>query len=175
VSFDVHVEAPDGRGASRALARALVGEGVRIRRWREPALLATLHLPAGAPCASVVVDAIDGAQPAAVAALAAALLASRGVLALVVPPQREQAPAGPALEVARERLAAVPGAVAAPAVLRAVDPFDASADAHPVGDPVVVLPPGVAARDADAAAVAARAEAWDALLARLGARPRALR
>ncbi|HZV75629.1 MAG TPA: hypothetical protein VFF79_18105 [Conexibacter sp.] len=171
VSLDVHVEATDGRGAKRTLSRALVGEGVRIRRWREPGLLATLHLPAGASCATVAIDATAGPHPAAVAALAAPLLASRGVLTLVVPASRDHGPAAETLPIASARLASVPGAASEPVVLRAVDPFDAAPSA--AGDSLVVLPPGVAARGEDGA-VAARAAAWDALLAGLGARPRAL-
>ena len=175
VSLDVQVEAADGRGASRKLTRALAGEGVRTRRWREAGLLATLHLPAGEACASVVIDATGGPRPGAVAALAASLLASRGVLALVVPPPREQAPAADALRLAQERLAAVPGAGSEIVVLPAVDPFDAQAEPETTGDAAVVaLPPGIAAHDADGAGTA-RAAAWDALLAVLGARPRVLR
>lgn len=155
---EVHVEAPDGRSATRTFTRAFVGEGVRVRRWREPGLSATLCRPAGEPCATVAIDATSGAEAAAVAALAAPLLASRGVLALVVPPPRDRVSAEDALRLARERLAAVPGAGADIAVLEAV------------------LPPGIAAREADGtAAVSARADAWDALLAGLGARPRAPR
>ncbi|HKG38930.1 MAG TPA: hypothetical protein VKB25_08070 [Conexibacter sp.] len=170
VSLEVRVEAPDGRSAARALTRTLVGEDVRIRRWREPALLATLHLPAGAPCATVVI--VAPAEPAAaVAALAAPLLASRGVLALVVPPQRDGSSAPEALRLASERLAMVPGTAGLePVVLHAVDPFAAA----PRNDPDasgIALPPGVAAR-AEAADAADRAAVWDALLARLGARPR---
>jgi hypothetical protein len=174
VSLDVQVEASDGRGASRTLTRALVGEGVRTRRWREPGLLATLHLPAGEACASVVIDATGGPRQGAVAALAAPLLASRGVLALVVPRPREQAPAADALRLAGERLAAVPGAGSAVVVLPAVDPFEVQAEPTAAGDAVVALPPGIAARGADGTD-AARATAWDALLAGLGARPRVLR
>lgn len=195
VSLDVRVEAPDGRSATRSFVRVLVGEGVRIRRWREPALLATLHLPADAACAAVVIDATAGPQPAAVAALAAPLLASRGALALVVPPPREKAQATEALRLAVERLAAVPGAPQDVVVLQTLTPGttpdsdsvgDAAAGTHrEAGQPptgahraptsggdAVVLPPGIPARDAD---VSARAASWDALLARLGAQPRALR
>ncbi|HEV7773519.1 MAG TPA: hypothetical protein VGO48_09575 [Conexibacter sp.] len=170
VSLEVRVEAPDGRSAARTLTRTLVGEGVRIRRWREPELLATLHLPAGAPCATVAIDAT--AEPAAaVATLAAPLLASRGVLALVVPPQRDGSSAPEALRLAGERLAMVPGATGSePVVLRAVDPFGAAPPDGPDAGHVV-LPPGVATRD-EAADAAARAAVWDALLARLGARSR---
>lgn len=188
VSLDVNVEAPDGRGARRTFTRALAGEGVRTRRWREPALVATLSLPAGAPCATVVIDATTGPRAASVAALAAPLLASRGVLVLVVPPPREGAPAAEALRVAAGRVAAVPGATDEVTVLPVLDPFeappapvqDATTDPFvappvPEHDPAVVLPPGVAVRDADGVTDApTRAAAWDALLARLGAQPRTL-
>jgi hypothetical protein len=179
VSLEVRVEVPDGRSAARTFTRTLVGEGVRIRRWREPALLATLHLPAGTPCATALIDAPSEAS-AAVAALAAPLLASRGVLALVVPPQRDRSTAPGALRLAGERLAAVPGAVEfAPVVLRAIDPFgtvqqnDLAVDRRDTAaDPgQAVLPPGVAARD-EAVDAVARGAIWDALLARLGARSR---
>jgi hypothetical protein len=93
LGIDVRVEAADGRAATRTFTRALVGEGVRIRRWRD-GLVGTLHLPAQEPLASVLVD--GPAVPAA------ALLASRGVLVLVLVQGDEAA--------ARERLAAVPGA-----------------------------------------------------------------
>jgi hypothetical protein len=157
VQIDVRVEASDGRAAGRAVTRRLVAEGVRVRRWRE-GLAATLYLPGGErPCATVVVDATAGAHEAAVAALAAPLLASRGALVLAVAPGPTAAPE--ALAAAQERLTAVPGASAEAQVL-------------PVGDGVV-LPPGVGARDEDdGAAARARATAWDALIERLGARPR---
>jgi hypothetical protein len=179
VSLEVRVEAPDGRSAARTFTRTLVGEGVRIRRWRDPTLLATLHLPAGTPCATALVDAATEPS-AAVAALAAPLLASRGVLALVVPPQRDRSSAPEALRLAGQRLATVPGAAgSAPVVLRAVDPFGAVLADDPAVDRGgaaadsghAVLPPGVAARE-EAADAVARGAAWDALLARLGARAR---
>jgi hypothetical protein len=156
LSIEVRAEAADGRAASRTLARALVGEGVRIRRWREARLGATLALPAAGapPCATVAIDATAGPEAAAAGALAAALLASRGVLALVVPPPREPRPAAELLRRACERLAGVPGAGGEIAVLPAL------------------LPPGIPARADGGAAAPARAAAWDALLARLGARPR---
>ncbi|MEA2219037.1 MAG: hypothetical protein QOJ35_1663 [Solirubrobacteraceae bacterium] len=166
LSVDVRVETPDGRAAARTVTRLLAGEGVRSRRWRD-GLAATLHVPTGTPCATVVVDATAGATEAAVATLAASLLASRGVLALVVASARGDVAAEP-LAVARERLAAVPGAGGAIVVLPALDPFGAA-------DPGsgVVLPPGVGARDVRPGAAAERAAAWDALLGRLGAQPRA--
>ena len=93
LQIDVRAEAGNGRSASRTVTRTLVGEGVRIRRWRD-GLVATLHLPAVEPLASVLVD--GPVVPAA------ALLASRGVLVLALVQGDEAA--------ARERLAAVPGA-----------------------------------------------------------------
>ena len=44
--IDVRVESADGQAASRTVTRLLVGEGVRVRRWRDGPV-ATLHLPAG--------------------------------------------------------------------------------------------------------------------------------
>jgi hypothetical protein len=154
VAVDVRVEAPDGRGAARTLTRPLVAGGVRVRRWRDAGVAATLALhappsPATAPDAprAVVLDATDAdAHGGALAALAAALLASRGVLVLAV---------RTGLDPAVERLAAVPGAAADPPVAAAAE---------------LVVPPGVGVRDDPDPG--ARAAAWDALLARLGARPR---
>jgi len=146
VAIEVRVEAADGRAATRTLRRRLVGEGVRVRRWREP-FPATLLRPAGQPAATALVDARTGADALAVATVAAALLASRGVLVLVLAPGRGTASATPADAAAA--LAAVPGA----------------------GDPVAIdppLPPGVPATNP------CSAEDWDALLTRLGARPRAV-
>lgn len=165
LQIDLRVETADGRTATRSVTRRLVGEDVRLRRWRD-GVAATLHLPAGAPTATLLIDATGGPEQAVVAALAAAVLASRGVLVLAVPPGRTADPGLVAL--ARERLAAVPGAAAGAEVMRALDPFE-----PPVPGEAVSLPPGVGAREADhRSATAARAVAWDALLARLGARPR---
>lgn len=166
VAIEVRAELPDGRAAARTIRRALVGEGVRVRRWRGllPGGEATLCRPAQPPVAAVIVDATSGEPDATVAALCAPLLASRGVLALTVgrgggrrgAHRRTGAPgprpdAAALLAAAAERLAAaVPGAP--------------PADAIEVVAPL--LAPGIPARrPADAAA-------WDALLARLGARPR---
>lgn len=147
VAIDVHAEAADGQSASRTVTRLVVGEGVRLRRWKD-GLAATLCLPAEPAAGAVaLVDATAGPEDATAAALAGPLLASRGVLALVV--------AGGDLDGARERLAAVPSAAG-----RAVEPVPA------------LLPPGVGVQGADDAAGAERAAAWDALLARLGAVPR---
>ena len=211
LSIEVRVETADGRAAARTLTRQLVADGVRVRRWRD-GLVATLHVPARPrPCATVIVDATGGPVAADVAALAAPLLASRGALVLVVAPSRGIADP---LELARERLAAVPAASEPILLLPALDPFGAGEGAAPspgediarpprpgvvpprgggmvlppgagvtpppgasVAPPPgagVVLPPGVGARDGGPHVAAARAAEWDALLARLGATPRAI-
>jgi hypothetical protein len=193
VQIDVRVEAPDGRAAGRPVTRLLVADGVRVRRWRDGGLNATLLLPAGdEPRATVIVDGTAGEHEAVVAGLAGPLLASRGVLVLSV--------SAGSVEVARERLAAVPGA-GEPVLLVAADPVagakaapvaeagaeavaeaeaeaGAEADAaraepqdglaRPTGD-TLVLPPGVGTRGEPDGAAAGRAAAWDALLDRLGA------
>jgi hypothetical protein len=181
VDVDVRVEAPDGSAASRTITRRLLDEGVRLRRWRGD-VAGTLHLPAAPTGTTAILDATttptrpsrddspghipgessldaqeDGAGPdaGAVLPLAAALLASRGVLVLVVTGGRGPDP----VAAAQEQLAAVPGTdPAATAVLPAAD---------------VPLPAGVGLRGEDRAGAIARAAAWDALLGRLGARPRA--
>jgi hypothetical protein len=169
VGIDVRVESPDGRAAARTVTRVFVGDGVRVRRWRD-GVAATLYLPAGEPCATVLVDATAGPTQLAVAGLAAPLLASRGALVLTLAPGRAGEPAGDDLLIAaRERLAAVPGASARPELLPVLDPFATPAGVDPGA--AVGLPPGVGARDSQGAA-AARAAAWDALLARLDARAR---
>ena len=164
LAIEVRVEAADGRAAARTVTRRLAADGVRTRRWRD-GLAATLHVPARPqPCATVVVDATAGAAQQAAAQLAAPLLASRGVLALVVAGGRGSAdPIAPRAE----RLAAVPAAHGSRSCWRR---STRSATSTAEG---VVLPPGVGARDATPAATAARAAAWDELLARLGATPRA--
>lgn len=128
--IEVRVEAGDGQATSRTLTRLLVAEGVRIRRWRDGPT-ATLHLPAGPPSASVLVDGAAGVAPA--------LLASRGVLVLAV--------ASGDLGVARERLAAVPGAH----------------DAETLAAEELPVPPGLPGGEPGA---------WASLLARLCARER---
>jgi hypothetical protein len=146
VAIDLRAEAPDGRAAARTVTRRLVGEGVRLRRWRD-GVAATLHLPAGAPTATVLLDAtVADDQEAAAAVLAAPLLASRGVLVLTVTQSAEEA---------QERLATVP----------------AAADLVPTVLPAGLVPPGVPTREPGDPAE--RAAAWDALLAVLGATPRA--
>jgi len=117
VRIDVRAETADGRAATRTIERRIVADGVRIRRWRD-GLRATLHLPADAPAAALVVD---GAAP-----VQAALLASRGVLVLTV--------ASGGLDAARERLAAVPAAAAA-------------GDAVVLGARELPLPPGAPGGD----------------------------
>lgn len=146
VDVDVRVEAEDGRAASRTLKRLLVAPQVKSRRWRGD-VVATLHLPPE-PVATVLIDATHPAADVAVPGIAAALLASRGVLALLVPAPRRSTPG--IVKQARDQLAAVPGATDVRTVLAADLP----------------LPPNVPARGAPAT------ERWDALLADLGARPR---
>ncbi len=143
VSVDVRVEAGDGRGASRTVTRRLLADGVRRRRWRGE-VAGVLHLPAGGACARVVVAGGDDVT----VELAAALLASRGVLVVTV--RERDADAAHAL------LAQVPGTTVPGTTVPGDD---------------LVLPPGVPARS-EAGDPAERAAAWDALLARFGARPR---
>jgi hypothetical protein len=94
---EVRAETADGRSATRTITRHVLSDRVKVRRWRG-ALAASLFLPAEACGAPVVID-----DPEAV--LAAALLASRGILALVV---RDGD-----VDAAAIRLDAVPGAAAA--------------------------------------------------------------
>jgi hypothetical protein len=136
LTVDVRVEAPDGRAAGRKLTRLLLAEGVKARRWRD-GVAATLYLPAEATGAAPVM--LDGAADPSATTVAAALLASRGVLVLAV--TRGDVAA------AAERLAALPSASGTAVLLDAV-----------------AAPPNTGA-GADAAA-------WDALLERVGARPR---
>ncbi len=165
LAIEVRVEAADGRGATRTVTRRLAADGVRTRRWRD-GLGATLHVPAQPqPCATVVIDATAGPEQHLAAQLAAPLLASRGVLVLVVASGARDI-ADP-IATARERMAGVPAARQPIVLLSALHPFDD----EPHGG--VVLPPGVGARDASPGATAARARAWDELLVRLGATPRA--
>jgi hypothetical protein len=92
VRIDVRVEAADGRAAARTITRQIVGEGVKVRRWRD--VRATLFIPGGDPRATLVLD--GHSHPTA-----APLLASRGLLLLAVDDD---------LEAALERLKTVPGA-----------------------------------------------------------------
>jgi hypothetical protein len=170
VAIEIRAEAADGRAAARTLTRVFAVAGVRRRRWRD-GLAATLHAPPDAvACATLVIDATAGETQLTVATLAAPLLASRGALVLVVGPSRGRAPGAGSdpLATARERLATLPAAGEEILLLPALDPFDVD---HATFEEGIVLPPGVGARDPQSAAVA-RAAAWDALLARLGARPR---
>jgi hypothetical protein len=173
LSIDVRAETTDGRACNRTLMRSLLGEGVRVRRWRD-GITATLYLPAQAePSATVLIDATAGARAVAVASLAAPLLASRGVLALLLAPGRAHQPDGERLAAARERLSAVPGAVAEITDLAVLDPLGMGAEpTEAESDDVVVLPPGVGVRGG-AAGAARRAGVWDGLLGRLGAQTRA--
>ena len=168
VDVDVRVESPDGSAAARTITRRLLDEGVRARRWRDD-VVGTLQLPpvptgaallidATAPAPAPTTGAEDEARAHHVAAgipLAAALLASRGVVVLVVTGGKAEP-----LALARERLAAVPGVSDDVAAYAAAD---------------VPLPAGVGLRGEDRQGAIDRAEAWDTLLARLGARPRAHR
>jgi hypothetical protein len=188
VDVDVRVEAPDGSAASRTITRRLLDESVRVRRWRDD-VVGTLHLPAAPTGSAVLIDATSAPTPkpsrddstatiavessldaqadeadaeaqadhiAAGIPLASALLASRGVLVLVVTGGR-----GEPLTVAQERLAAVPGTPP-----DGIDTYTAAE---------IPLPAGVGLRGEDRPGAIARAEAWDTLLARLRARPRAER
>lgn len=142
VELDVRVEEePGAAGASRTLTRTLLADGVRARRWRD-AVAGTLYLPAEATGGAAILDAREPGT-ADVAPLAAALLASRGVLVFVLTRGTPEA--------AREALAAVPSAPRDVTVLDAV-PVPAGVPAQQPADP----------------------GAWDALLDRLGARPRRL-
>jgi hypothetical protein len=145
LSIDVRAELDDGRAVKRTITRRLVAQGVRVRRWREGAV-ATLHRPAPGEetGGTLVVDA--SAEGLTVALLAAPLLASRGVLVVVVAPGR-----GSSVEAVAPLLAAVPGA-GEPVVLEAAE---------------LTVPPGIAATVG-----AGREEAWDALIARLDGRGR---
>jgi hypothetical protein len=156
LDVDVRVEGPDGSAASRTIARRLLDEGVRVRRWRDD-VAGALHLPARPVGSAILIDATAPATDhiAAGIPLAAALLASRGVVVLVVTGGK-----GDPLPAARERLAAVPGTP------DAIDTYTAAE---------VPLPAGVGLRGEDQPGAVARAEAWDTLLARVGARPRAHR
>jgi hypothetical protein len=151
VDVDVRVEDPAGAGSSRTITRTLLGDGVRPRRWKGD-VEGTLYLPSGDAVATQLIDAREASDAAP---LAAALLASRGVLAFVLTGGKGADPAAAALQ----RLAQVPGA-------------PASADPRATPAAEIGVPPGVGFRGEPMAGAIARGEAWDALLARLGARPR---
>jgi hypothetical protein len=83
IDVDVRVEDPSGAAAARTITRALLADGVKARRWKGDAA-GTLYLPApGGEARALVIDARAGGAPAAAAPVAAALLASRGVLAFL--------------------------------------------------------------------------------------------
>src|SRR4051812_33331377 len=92
VRIDVRVEAADGRAAARTVTRRIVGEGGKVRRWRD--VDATLYIPDGDPRSTLVIR--GESHPTT-----GPLLASRGLLLLAV-----NGEAGTAIE----RLRAVPGA-----------------------------------------------------------------
>lgn len=169
VTVEVRVELPDRRAATREMTRVLLADGVRVRRWRE-GVTGTLLRPADElPAATVVLDARDpDPRVQAVATLAGALLASRGVLLLTVLPARANPTGDAALDAAAAQVLRVPGAPAHVRVLGVRVPGD---EEEEEGDgPAVVLPAGIPG--GDHAGAPARAAAWDALLADLGARPR---
>jgi len=177
VAIDVRVEAEDGRGAARTLTRALVLPGVKSRRWRGD-VVAALHLPAAdEPASTLLIDATAGEEAAAVGAIAGPLLASRGVLTLVVPPPKRETP--DLLDRAREQLSAVPAVAASgaePIVLPARPPR-LQGDELPEGEEedkslAVVLPPNVPAREPGPEHTRRRVATWDGLLTYLGARGR---
>lgn len=158
VALEVRVEAPDGRGGSRTFTRRLLGDGVRVRRWRD-GVAATLFLPATAqPAAAVVLDATAGDDATLTVTLAAALLASRGVVAFAVAPPRDPGADVPRLLAsAVERLAQIPAAAGVAGGVQLLSTLPP-------------VPPGVPAQIVETAPE--RAERWDALLAQLGAEPR---
>jgi len=169
VSIDVRAEAAGGRAAARTFVRHLAAEGVRTRRWRD-GLTATLHVPTRLPaCATVIIDAAGTEPQVSATILAAALLAARGVLVLVVAPARGEAADGEHLTLARERLRGVPGASNEIVILSAADPLGPDT---PPGESTVVLPPNVGVREPWEGAAAVRAAVWDALLESLHAKPR---
>jgi hypothetical protein len=150
VDVDVRVEGTDGAASSRTITRRLLDDGVRARRWRDD-IAGTLYLPAGDTTGALIIDAHDAADGADHAPLAAALLASRGVLAFVLTGGRGDA---------RERLAQIPGTPATIETLTAA---------------AVPVPAGVGLRGEDQKGAIVRAGAWDALLESVGARPRVKR
>jgi hypothetical protein len=173
VDVDVRVEGPDGAASNRTITRRLQDDGVRVRRWKDD-VIGTLYLPATKATGALILDARPtppapasevpaatpltaaalAAAPLAAAPLAAALLASRGVLVFVVAGGKGDPIAG-----AQERLAQIPGAPDTITSLTAT---------------AVGVPPGVGFRGEDQRAAEARGVTWDALLQRVGARPRAV-
>lgn len=167
VTVEVRVELPDRRAATREIPRVLLADGVRVRRWRE-GVTGTLLRPADeVPVAAVVLDARDPDPVSqAVAVLAGALLASRGVLLLTVLPGRANPAGDAAVQAAAEQVVRVPGAPADVRVLGVRMPGEEAVE----GRAAVVLPAGIPGGEPEHAA--ARAQEWDALLCDLGARPR---
>lgn len=78
VELEVRVEDPNGASATRTVTRTLLDPAVKVRRWKE-GVTGRLFLPGGEPTATLVVEREGDAT-----ALAAALLASRGVRVFVV-------------------------------------------------------------------------------------------
>lgn len=151
IALDVRAELPDGRAVGRTVQRVLVDDGVRVRRWREGALRATLALPApgGGPATAVVLDGrAEDPLTAATARLAAALLASHGAVALHL-----EAGGDDATAEAAGRLAALPAT-------RDVDPTV-------LGPDELILPSGIPRDGEQKGEAADRVLAWRALVARV--------
>jgi hypothetical protein len=171
VQLDVRVEDPDGAAASRTITRALLADGVKVRRWKGD-VTGTLHLPApgGGSDDALVIDA-RGAGGRAAAAETAPPPPEAGLAA--APPAVETSPPAAALAAAPIAAALIAsrgvltflatGGRGAPAeVLGALPAPPAAITTIAVAD--LPLPPGAGA--------AADPAAWDALLAELGATPR---
>jgi hypothetical protein len=141
IRLDVRAETEAGPAANRTLERRLLADAVKVRRWRAPAPTATLFLPTESATGALLIDARES-HPATLPA--GALLASRGVVALVVTDDD--------LAQAAEMLASVPAAAG-------LDPMTLAAAE-------IGVPPGIPATAAGDAAK------WDELLALLGAEPR---
>jgi hypothetical protein len=141
IKLDVRAETEAGPAANRTLERRLLADGIKVRRWRAPAPAGTLFLPTEAATGALLVDA---REPHPATLPAGALLASRGVVALVV--------TGDDLAQAAEMLASVPAAAGHTPLT-----ITAAALGTPPGLPTTAPSDG---------------GEWDALLARLGAEPR---
>ncbi len=155
IRLDVHAEAPDGRSAKRTFERRLLGDGVRVRRWKEPELRGSMFLPAAGsePRGPLLLDTRLPPEPgerealaAFVAPLAAAVLASRGRPTLVVSDVDDL---GPALS----RLEGLQVATGTPRVVRALGAGD-----------VLLLPPGIPVLGEGTAARTARRDRWASLV-----------
>jgi hypothetical protein len=201
VSLDVRVEAPDGRGAARTFTRRLLGDGVRVRRWRE-GVAATLYLPAisgdgarsapgatvgSGPAAAGVPGATVGSGPAAAGVPGAT--ADSGPTAAVVLDATAGGNATVAVTLASALLASRGVLALAVSPPRAGGEADretllATAVELLTRMPAATAAPGGVQRLTDPLPVppgvpaqggddlAARAATWDELLAQLGARPR---